>query len=139
MLEQIIHDGAIMALIIRKDHQGTGVSFFTPPEFSQQLAFMSHASGKIITPHVHNVIPRSVQYTQEVLVIRKGKLRVDFYTDHQEYLESRELVAGDIILLAAGGHGMQAMEDLEMVEVKQGPYAGDADKVVFHPAEAKNG
>jgi hypothetical protein len=60
---------------------------------------------------------------------------VDFYTQSQNYLESRELEAGDVILLAAGGHGFEVMEDLEMIEVKQGPYAGPLDKVRFVPAK----
>jgi mannose-6-phosphate isomerase-like protein (cupin superfamily) len=92
---------------------------------------MHHPAGKQIPPHVHNPVPREVTYTQEVLFIRKGKLRVDFYDDSQVYLESRILEAGDVILLATGGHGFEAMEELEMVEVKQGPYAGDRDKTRF--------
>ena len=70
-------------------------------------------------------------YTQETLFIKKGKLLVDFYDDEQSYLESRELVAGDVVLLIRGGHGFEVLEDLEMIEVKQGPYAGDQDKVRF--------
>jgi mannose-6-phosphate isomerase-like protein (cupin superfamily) len=76
-------------------------------------------------------VERSVAYTQETLFIKKGKLRVDFYNDDQAYLESRELVAGDVVLLICGGHGFEVLEDLEMIEVKQGPYAGDQDKVRF--------
>jgi hypothetical protein len=65
------------------------------------------------------------------LFIRSGKLRVDFYDDEQNYLESRVLAQGDIVLLAFGGHGFEMLEQSEIVEVKQGPYAGDADKVRF--------
>ncbi|HSW61451.1 MAG TPA: hypothetical protein VLJ60_11665, partial [bacterium] len=77
----------------------------------------------------HN--PREVVYTQEVLVMRKGKLRVDFYDNERNYLESRILEAGDVILLASGGHGFEVIEDVEMIEVKQGPYAGENDKTRF--------
>jgi mannose-6-phosphate isomerase-like protein (cupin superfamily) len=76
-------------------------------------------------------VERSVAYTQETLFIKKGKMRVDFYNDDQTYLESRELGPGDVILLIRGGHGFEVLEDLEMIEVKQGPYAGDQDKVRF--------
>ena len=92
--------------------------------------------GKIIEPHVHNPVAREVHYTQEVLFIRKGKVRVDFYDDHQVYLESRLLEAGDVILLATGGHGFEVVEPLEMIEVKQGPYAGESDKTRFKPISA---
>ena len=69
--------------------------------------------------------------TQEVLVIKTGKLRVDFYTDEKAYLKSYLLEQGDVILLASGGHGFEVIEDMEMYEIKQGPYAGDDDKTRF--------
>ena len=94
---------------------------------------MSHPAGKVIQPHVHKKVQREVHYTQETLFIRKGKLQVDFYSDEQVYLESRILGTGDVILLVQGGHGFKALENLEMFEVKQGPYAGDEDKIKFTP------
>jgi mannose-6-phosphate isomerase-like protein (cupin superfamily) len=94
---------------------------------------MSHPTGKEIQPHVHKKVQREVHFTQETLFIRKGKLKVDFYSVDQEYLESRILESGDVILLIKGGHGFEVLEDLEMFEVKQGPYAGDADKIKFTP------
>src|SRR5436189_804559 len=92
---------------------------------------MQHPGGKIIEPHGHNPAPRDVQYTPEVLLIKRGKLRVDFYDDQQNYLESRILEAGDVILLVQGGHGFEVLEEVEMFEVKQGPYAGEQDKTRF--------
>ncbi len=92
---------------------------------------MQHPAGKIIEPHVHNPVQREVFYTQEVLFLKRGRLRVDFYDEDRTYLESRILEAGDTILLASGGHGFEALEEIEMIEVKQGPYAGDLDKTRF--------
>lgn len=132
-VEQINHNEKMLALIIKNDYTASGVEFFTPNEYSQQLAAMGHPKGKIIAPHVHNSVPREVQYTKEILIIKSGKLRVDFYDDNQKYLESRILVSGDIILLALGGHGFEVLEELQMIEVKQGPYAGELDKIRFSP------
>ena len=129
--EQIMNQGSIIALIIRSTFSANGIEFFTPNSFSQQLAYMKHSVGKIIEPHVHNPVQREVFYTQEVLLLKRGKLRVDFYDDDRNYLESRILESGDIILLASGGHGFEALEEIEMIEVKQGPYAGEADKTRF--------
>lgn len=131
MVEQIMSGEKLLAIIIRSDYHEPGVSFFTPANLSQQLAFISHPAGRRIAPHSHNPLPREVLYTQEVLIIRKGALRVDFYHDDQTYLESRILTKGDVILLAAGGHGFEVLEELEMIEVKQGPYAGETDKTRF--------
>jgi len=121
----------VLAIIVRSSFSQPGINFFTPNDYSQQLAYMSHPTGKEIQPHVHKKVQREVHYTQETLFIRKGKLQVDFYSDDQQYLESRVLEAGDVILLIKGGHGFKVLEDLEMFEVKQGPYAGDKDKIKF--------
>jgi mannose-6-phosphate isomerase-like protein (cupin superfamily) len=131
MLEHIKHQEDLLAIIVRNDFAGNGVHFFTPDEFSQQLAYMRHPQGKLIEPHMHNIVPRNITYTQEVLIIKRGRLRVDFYDRNKAYLQSRILNAGDIILLAAGGHGFEVLDDLEMIEVKQGPYTGDGDKTRF--------
>jgi mannose-6-phosphate isomerase-like protein (cupin superfamily) len=131
MVDNIKHNGILLAIIIPGNFNKPGIHFFTTNDLSQQLAYMNHPAGKVIEPHVHNAVPRQVQFTQEVLFLKKGKLRVDFYDDDQNYLESRILKAGDVILLATGGHGFEALEEIEMIEVKQGPYAGEEDKTRF--------
>lgn len=131
MIEEIKYNNELLAIIVRNNFAKDGTSFFTPNDFSQQFAFMKHSEGKIIQPHVHNPVKREVHFTKEVLFIKKGRLRVDFYDDFKNYLESRILSIGDVILLSTGGHGFTVIEDLEMFEVKQGPYAGDQDKTRF--------
>src|SRR4051794_37423282 len=96
-VEKIIHEGEMVALIVRSEYSKEGISFFTQPELSQQLAYMRHPAGKVIEAHFHNPVPRSVYYTQETLFIRRGCLRVDFFNNRQEYIESRELRSGDVI------------------------------------------
>lgn len=130
MIHRIMHGGQLLAIIVTREFSEQGVHFVTPRDFSQQLAYMRHPSGKLIEPHVHLAVEREVFFTQEVLFIRRGKLRVDFYDDEHRYLESYILRGGDTILLAAGGHGFEVLEDIEMLEVKQGPYE-DRDKQRF--------
>jgi hypothetical protein len=125
--------GKLVALIIPAGYSLPGIQFFTPNDFSQQLAYMNRPAGYRIDPHVHNPVPRNVEYTQEVLFIRKGKVRVDFYDSDQRYLCARDLTSGDVILLASGGHGFTMLEPTEMIEVKQGPFAGEMDKTRFTP------
>ena len=131
MIEKITNQEQLLAIIISHRFNESGIHFFTPNELSQQLAYMHHPTGKMIQPHVHNPVVREVTYTQEVLFIKSGKLRVDFYNDQQEYLDSRILEAGDVILLVTGGHGFEVLEEIEMIEVKQGPYVGEQDKTRF--------
>lgn len=133
MIERIVHRDTELALIIRASFRKEGIEFFTPGSYSQQIGYMNRPTGYVIPPHVHNPVAREVQYTKEVLFIRKGRLRVDFYSEAQDYLESSILETGDVILLAYGGHGFEMLEPTEIIEVKQGPYAGDLDKTRFDP------
>jgi mannose-6-phosphate isomerase-like protein (cupin superfamily) len=137
MIETLKVGDQVLAVIVSREFNKPGIHFFTPDDLSQQLAYMRHPAGKVIDPHVHNPVNRSVQYTQEVLFIRRGRLRVDFYDNDQTYIESRILQAGDVILLATGGHGFEVLEEIEMIEVKQGPYAGDQDKTRFEGVTAE--
>ena len=133
MIQQIIHNEKLLSIIIRRNFEKQGIEFFTPNDFSQQLAYMKRPKDYVIPPHVHNPVLREVQLTQEVLYIKSGKVRVDFYDDDKNYLESTIVEEGDVILLAHGGHGFEMLEESEIIEVKQGPYAGEMDKVRFEP------
>ncbi len=129
--ETIEHKGLTLAIIIWHNFSKPGINFVTPDELPQQVAYMRHPAGKQIQPHIHNPIVREVHHSQEVLFIKKGKLRVDFYTQEQQYLFNRVLNAGDVIVLIAGGHGFTVLEEIEMIEVKQGPYMGDRERTRF--------
>jgi hypothetical protein len=133
MIENVLYEGQTQAIILRSGFEKDGIEFFTPSDFSQQLGYMKRSSGYIIPPHVHNPVKREVSFTKEVLFIKSGKVRVDFYDDEQNYFTSRILRKGDVALLAFGGHGFEILETAEIIEVKQGPYAGDEDKTRFEP------
>jgi len=135
-LSQVVHCGRTLALILGSQFKDDGICFFTPGDFTQQLGYMNRPEGYVIPPHVHNPVAREAQFTKEVLFIKSGKVRVDFYNDDQTYLESRILETGDVILLAYGGHGFEMLEPTEMIEVKQGPYVGDQDKTRFEGVRA---
>ena len=135
MIKYIKDKSTILAIIIKNEYSSEGIEFFTPDSFSQQLAYMKRPKDYVIKPHLHNEVKREVLFTKEVLVIKSGSVRVDFYDNEQLYLESTILFAGDVILLAHGGHGFEMLEDTEMIEVKQGPFAGEMDKVRFEPID----
>jgi mannose-6-phosphate isomerase-like protein (cupin superfamily) len=137
MIEEIVINGNLFAIIVPHEFHEPGIHFFTPDDLSQQIAFMRHPAGKTIPPHLHNPVVRELRYTQEVLFIKRGKLRVDFYDENRKYAESRILGAGDLILLVTGGHGFEVLEEIEMYEVKQGPYLGEQDKTRFDGISAE--
>ncbi|MDX2111624.1 MAG: hypothetical protein SFY80_15440 [Verrucomicrobiota bacterium] len=131
----VTHKEKTLAIIIPAGYNQPGVHFFTPNNFSQQLAYMHHPVGQKIKAHTHNEVKREVLKTLEVLFIRKGDLRVDFYESGGKYLESYIMHAGDTILLVSGGHGFECLNEVEMIEVKQGPFAGDQDKTLLPAVE----
>jgi mannose-6-phosphate isomerase-like protein (cupin superfamily) len=131
MISEIRNNHKLLAIVLPHKFQKSGIQFLTDDNSSLQLGYMQHPAGKMIEPHIHNLVSREVQYTYEVLFVKRGRVRVDFFDESQTYLESRILEQGDTILLATGGHGFEALEELEMIEVKQGPYAGDKDKTRF--------
>jgi mannose-6-phosphate isomerase-like protein (cupin superfamily) len=132
MIERIADaSGEELALILRRSFKRDGIQFLTANDYSQQLGYMNRPAGYTIPPHVHNAVAREVRFTKEVLFVKSGRVRVDFYSDAQAYIESTILEAGDVILLAFGGHGFEMLEPTEMIEVKQGPYVGEQDKTRF--------
>lgn len=138
-MKKINYNKTLLALIIPATYRAEGIQFFTPDTFSQQLGYMNRPKDYAIAPHDHNPVLRTIELTQEVLFIRSGKVRLDIYApENREYLESHVLCAGDVALLAHGGHGLVMLEDAEIIEVKQGPYAGEADKVRFDAADESN-
>ncbi|MFA6276983.1 MAG: hypothetical protein WC622_09550 [Pedobacter sp.] len=131
MIENIYQDDLLLAIVVRSNFKKDGIEFFTDNNSSQQLGYMNRQAGYYIAPHRHNLVTREVKLTQEVLVIKSGKVRVDFFDNAQNYLQSSILNSGDVILLSDGGHGFKMLEDSEIFEVKQGPYCGEEDKVRF--------
>ena len=118
MIDHIFHNKELLSIIIRSNYEQNGIKFFTPNDFSQQLGYMKREKGYVIDPHIHRPVNREVHFTKEVLFIKTGKVRVDFYDDLQNYLESRILLKGDVILLAKGGHGFTMLDKSEIIEVK---------------------
>ena len=131
MIEKIEIDNKLYAIIIRSNYKKDGIEFFTPGNFSQQLGYMKRPSGYEIKPHIHKKISKKIEFTQEVLFIKSGKLRVDFYNTEKKYIQSKIIEKGDIILLSDGGHGFKVIDECEIYEVKQGPYDESNDKERF--------
>ena len=136
MIEKIFNKKKLYALIVRNKYKNKkGINFFTDKKASQQVGFMKHKKDHIILPHKHNKRKKTaiakIDTTTEVLIILKGILRVDFYNTKEKYLFSKKLYANDLIMLSSGGHGFKVLKDVEMIEVKQGPYFISKDKVKF--------
>jgi hypothetical protein len=133
MIEKICFDNQVIAIIIYKKHciEENKIEFVSPNDYLLQLGYMNRPVGYKVIPHIHNPVRRETYGTQEVLFIKEGKILIDFYSYERVYLESRELSAGDAILLCGAGHGITMLEPTIMVEVKNGPFIEGADKGRF--------
>jgi len=139
MIEKIIYKKKLMALIVRgKYRKRKGITFFTPNESTQQFGYMKHKKKYIIKPHLHKKRMTKIYYTTEVILILKGILRVDFYDQKKKYLFSKILKDKDIIMLVSGGHGFKVIKNIEMLEIKQGPYNLIKDKIKFQNISEQN-
>ena len=132
MIEKIIYKKKLYAIIVKGKYRNKkGLTFFTPNNATQQFGYINHKKDYIIKPHKHKKRLTKILTTTEVILILKGSLRVDFYTESMKYLFSKIINKGDIILLASGGHGFKVLKDAQMIEVKQGPYSLSKDKIKF--------
>lgn len=131
MIEIIGHKWETIAIIIYNTYKKDWISFVTPNNFSQQLAYMKHPKWKIIEPHEHKVVRREIYNTMETLVIKIWKIRVDFFDNNRKYIKSRIIWAWDTIILSWNSHWFSILEDIEMIEIKQWPYAWTDDKNKF--------
>ncbi|MCF7907835.1 MAG: hypothetical protein K9L86_03030 [Candidatus Omnitrophica bacterium] len=134
MKERIEHKGELLGLIIRGDYNPSQTEFFTPNEFKQQVGYIFYDTGQEVAAHIHHNMPRSLEGTSEVLILKTGHARIDFYSQDKQYLESREIFPGDIIILVFGGHGIHFYEPSLLLEIKQGPYIGVQEKERFPSA-----
>ena len=138
MIEKIIHKKKLLALIVRGVYRKKkGITFFTPSESTQQFGYMRHKKKHIIKPHLHKKRITKILYTTEVILLLKGVLRVDFYNFNRKYLFSKILKQKDIIMLVHAGHGFKILKDVEMLEIKQGPYSLIKDKIKFENVDEK--
>lgn len=132
---RIINKKKLLAIIIKAKFRQDGLKFFVPDEYPQQLGYMKHLKGDVIISHIHKPVLRRVKFAQEVLFIRSGKIRIDFYDEKKHYVESRIVKQGDVVFLAFGGHGFEFMEDADMIEVKQGPFLKKIRPMRFDPVK----
>ncbi|MBF0312223.1 MAG: hypothetical protein HQK52_02335 [Oligoflexia bacterium] len=134
MLEVIKDNNQIYAILVRANFKADGAHFFTPDHFSQQIGYLHRPQGYVVKPHMHNLVIREISFTQEVLFVRSGKIKISIYTEKHEHFQDITLQQHDFILLAHGGHSIEMLEETELIEVKQGPYISpEIDKIIFNP------
>ncbi len=137
MLKIIKYKKKTLALIINYKKNNKRIYFPTPKYFTQQVGFINQKKNTHISPHTHTKFLRKIYKTSEVLIVKKGKFRVDFYKNLNEYLFSKIIKKNTIIILNEGSHGFKFLEKTELIEIKQGPFSYKIDKKRFNPIDEK--
>jgi hypothetical protein len=132
-VEEVADGPRVLAYIIRSGAGPDRTTFVTHSEAAFQAGFVVYPAEGAVAPHIHVPVVREVVGTSELLVVRSGRCIVDLYDDERRLVASRELALGDAVLSLGGGHGFRMLEDTVLLELKQGPYAGVAEKERFDP------
>ena len=128
MIDEITYNGVTLAYIIASETSREKTYFPTPPELELQVGYVVHPAGGVVKAHAHLPVRRTVERTCEVVVVKEGRCDVDLYADGYLVVATRDLRQGDVLILVSGGHGFRMKEDTVLLEVKQGPYFGAAEK-----------
>jgi hypothetical protein len=128
--EVIERDGRRYAEIIWADTVAEKSVFFSPSSSSFQFGLLAHGANYTEPPHYHPRIERRIDDLQQMFVVQRGVVAVDFFTDEGDRFREVVLRQGDAILLIHGAHSIRILEAMQCVSVKQGPFLGaERDKV----------
>jgi len=138
MIQKVTYKKKILAIIVKtRKITKKGVNFISPQDFTHQVGFINQPNNHLIKPHTHMNFARKINKTSEVLFIKNGILRVDFYTTQKKYLFSKILKKDDLIILNEGSHGFKIIKECNLIEIKQGPYFNRMDKTKFDKIDEK--
>lgn len=126
MIESVAHEGRVLAYLVHGARPPDRTTFLTPPDCNVQVGYVVYAAGQEIPRHLHRPVERHLIGTAEVLVVQRGRCEVDIFTDQRDLVTTRELQVGDVLIAVGGGHGFRVHEDTVLLEIKQGPFVGDA-------------
>ena len=138
MVEKIIYKKKLLAIIVKtKKIKNNGVNFISPKNLTLQVGFINRPMNHSIIPHTHKKTLRKINKTAEVLYIKDGVIRVDFYNNSRKYLFSKILKKEDLIILNEGSHGFKMIKKCKLIEIKQGPFFKSLDKDRFNKLDEK--
>jgi len=122
-----------LATLITVADRAAGLSFFSEDSDFIQVGMWGYDAGKHLQAHIHNVVPRQIDRTQEVICVLAGQVRCTVFDEAELRVDDVTLNAGDVLVLLCGGHSYDILGDgTQVLEVKNGPYPGaDVDRRRF--------
>ena len=129
-IKSSIEKNTLLAVII-KQYKILNRFDVTSIEEILQASILSLPKNNPVQPHRHNLVRRETFGTQEIWIVKKGRGVASFYDLNDDYLCSRKIIKGDMILNFRGGHGLKSLSrKMILIEIKNGPYMGsEIDKI----------
>ncbi len=124
-------NGNILAIIIDTNLTNLKKEFHTKDDENFQVGTFNLPEGESLDRHVHLENTRNINSTSEVLIILEGELEVEIFDSYKNFVNSRILTKGYLILFLKGGHSFKVNQNCKFIEVKQGPYLEGLDKEKF--------
>lgn len=124
MIEVIEHQGTRYAEVLRAGTKVEKTQFFSPAGSSLQFGLLAHEAGFVEPAHVHHPVKREIRDLQQMFVVQRGVVAVDFFGPGGRKVAEVTLRTGDGILLVDGAHSVRVLEDMQCISVKQGPFLG---------------
>jgi anti-sigma factor ChrR (cupin superfamily) len=129
-IEVIERGGTRYAEIIWASESVEQSTFFSPDDSSFQFGILARPTGFIEAAHYHPSDTRTITDLQQMFVVQRGVVAVDFFDKDGRKFHEVVLRVGDAINLVHGSHAIRVLEDMQSVSVKQGPFLGiERDKV----------
>lgn len=119
----IIYQGTLIGIKIEKFANGS-LPITNTQEFLQVVT-LKHPKGCYLKAHLHKPTVRKTQKLQECIIVKKGKIKLDLYTQDKKLIKYIFLRTGQAFILLNGGVGIKIIEDTEIYEVKNGPFKED--------------
>ena len=123
MIKDIIHNNTLIGQVYDLNLV-KGVSFPTSSEHAFQFGFGLIDEDKVLVPHIHKRVERTVQTTSEFLYVVNGLMTIEIYSEDEEYVETVTLNDNQALLQHIGGHKISFQKGTRYFEIKQGPYYG---------------
>jgi len=93
-----------------------------------QFGVASYPKNYKTGTHFHNHIEKETTQVDEILIVKEGCARVDFYNNEGIYIKSSEIFKDDTLIIFKGGHNISFNENTKLIVIKPSTYTQAYDK-----------
>jgi len=132
-VREIVKDGLLLARHIHPGEFRKGLAFYSEDQEFLQVGTWRYDQGQQLRAHIHNVVPREIDRTHEVVIVIQGAMAARIFDEERKLVETVTVRRGEMLILMNGGHDYTILEDdTRILEIKNGPFLGrEIDKTLF--------